>query len=353
MNPVLAEPGRRGVYLLLWLPVAALLVAALRLVGAYSWLEAAFLVTPLVLGYAFVCPGAYYVCRAQPLHLAGLPGLIGTHVATAGLTAALWVVLGGAWAYVLQTLGLLPPSDDAYVHAAPILFGAFLLIFLLCSTLFYLLISHEASRDFERRALEVQVLSRDAELKTLRAQIHPHFLFNALNSINALVKSDPDGARRVCVLLADFLRQSLTVGGHETITLDDELSLVEKLLSIETVRFGDRLRYRIEADAQARACLVPPLVLQPLVENAVTHGVAHLLEGGEIRVRALRRGDRLELWVENPRDAEAPTRHGAGVGLDNVRKRLAALFGDDGQMSVQRDAERFSVALQLPARAIS
>ena len=125
---------------------------------------------------------------------------------------------------------------------------------------------------------------------------------------------------------------------------------IEKLLSIETVRFGERLRYRVDADAAARACLVPPLLLQPLVENAVTHGIAHLLEGGEIRLSAVRRGGRLELRVENPRDPEAPARRGAGVGLDNVRKRVLALFGDDGQMSVRREAGRFGVTLQFPVR---
>ena len=137
-----------------------------------------------------------------------------------------------------------------------------------------------ASQAAERRALQFEIASREAELRALRAQIHPHFLFNSLNSINALIAARPEEARRLCVRLGDFLRRSLTFGSREAIPLAEELDLAEQLLSIEKVRFGERLSHAIVADEAARACTVPPLLLQPLVENAVTHGIAQLLEGG-------------------------------------------------------------------------
>jgi hypothetical protein len=350
MNPVLAGRGRRVAYLLLWLPVAALLVALLRFADAFGWRDGLLVVLPLTAVYAFVCLGVYYLCRARPLHLAALPGLVGTQLGAAAITASIWIACGGAWARLLEALELLPDGAARYLRVTPVLFGVGVLLFLWAAVVYYLLISYEASREAEHRALEFQVLSRDAELKNLRAQIHPHFLFNALNSISALVTRDPDGARRLCVLLADFLRQSLTFGGREAIALREELALAEKLLSIETVRFGARLRYRVLADGAAGACLVPPLLLQPLVENAVTHGIAHLLDGGEIVLRARRDQGRLELSVENPRDPEAPASRGAGVGLANVRKRVAAVYGPEGQVAVAREPDAFRVELSLPAR---
>ena len=116
----------------------------------------------------------------------------------------------------------------------------------------------------------------------MRAQIHPHFLFNSLNSIVALIGSDAAEARRMSLLLADFLRTSLKVSSMESIPLAEELALLGKYLDIERIRFGSRLLVRLEIDEESRTCLIPPLLLQPLIENAVNHGIAHRIEGGEI-----------------------------------------------------------------------
>jgi two-component system sensor histidine kinase AlgZ len=212
-----------------------------------------------------------------------------------------------------------------------------------------MIVAFEASREAERRALEFEIASREAELRALRAQIHPHFLFNSLNSINALIAAKPEEARQLCVRLADFLRRSLTVGSRETIPLAEELDLAEQLFSIEKVRFGNRLSHAVVADDIARACAVPPLVLQPLVENAVTHGIAQMLDGGEIRIEAERRGEELRITIVNPRDAETPGRKGTGIGLQNVKRRLFALHGDAAEVRVVPGDSSFRVELRLPA----
>jgi LytS/YehU family sensor histidine kinase len=151
--------------------------------------------------------------------------------------------------------------------------------------------------------------------------------------------------------LADFLRRSLTVGARESIPLAEELDLAVQLLAIEKVRFGERLSHVVVADEAARACPVPPLLLQPLVENAVTHGIAQLLDGGEIRIEAERRGDELRIAVTNPRDPEAPARKGTGIGLQNVRRRLAALHGDGALVEARPGEAVFRVELRLPSGA--
>jgi LytS/YehU family sensor histidine kinase len=207
----------------------------------------------------------------------------------------------------------------------------------------------ESSREAERRALQFEIASREAELRALRAQLHPHFLFNSLNSINALIAARPEEARRLCVRLADFLRRSLALGAREAIPLAEELDLALQLLAIEKTRFGERLCHELGVEDDARACPVPPLLLQPLVENAVTHGIAHVLEGGTIRVAASRGARRLTILVENPCDADRPRGRGAGVGIANVRARLGALHGTEARLDATEQNGLWRVELTMPA----
>ncbi|HEV3484576.1 MAG TPA: histidine kinase, partial [Vicinamibacterales bacterium] len=199
-----------------------------------------------------------------------------------------------------------------------------------------------------RQGLRGEVLAREAELRSLRAQIDPHFLFNSLHSISALTAVDAAGARRMCLMLADFLRESLALGAETRIPLARELALVERFLSIERIRFGERLQMSIDPDA-AGACLVPPLILQPIVENAVTHGVAHVLDGGTIRIAALCSGSTLSIAVENPCDPARPRRSGAGLGLSNVRARLQALHGMEGRLTAAEHEGVWRVDISMPA----
>jgi LytS/YehU family sensor histidine kinase len=152
----------------------------------------------------------------------------------------------------------------------------------------------------------------------------------------------------MAVLLADFLRDTVSVGSRERIPLADELRLIERFLAIERVRFGDRLGVDVARDPAAETCAVPPLLLQPLVENAVTHGIAGLIEGGTIAIATRRDGARLAIAIENPCDPARRSSRGAGVGLDNVRRRLAAAFGDDAWLAATEREGRFRVELTLP-----
>ena len=210
------------------------------------------------------------------------------------------------------------------------------------------MLAYETAREAERQRLELEVLTREAELRALRAQIDPHFLYNSLNSISALTGADPAGARRMCVLLGDFLRNTLSVSEHREIPLAQELALADRFLDIEQVRFGSRLRIERQIDGSATACRVPALILQPLVENAVAHGIASLLDGGTIRLDVSRRNGSLTIEIENPRDADAPARKTPGVGLENVRRRLAATFGTAARLQTREAPDRFSVELELP-----
>jgi hypothetical protein len=349
MHPILAERRRLWAYLAAWGLLGALLTALVALAAPFAWVEATVFTFPLALLYAFVGLASFWVCQAAPLSRSHLGRVLGTQLVAAAISATLWLAAGRGWAFLLERSGLFPGLAARQREAAPLLLGLGIALFLLAAALHYLLVAVESSQEAERRALQLEIASREAELRALRAQIHPHFLFNSLNSINALIAAQPEEARRLCVRLADFLRHSLTVGSRETIPLAEELDLAERLLAIEKVRFGPRLAHEVKADDAARACLVPPLVLQPLVENAVTHGIAQRLDGGTVRVEAERRGERLLVVVENPRDAETPGRKGTGIGLQNVRRRLAALYGSEADLRILPAPESFRVELRLPA----
>jgi LytS/YehU family sensor histidine kinase len=155
----------------------------------------------------------------------------------------------------------------------------------------------------------------------------------------------------MCLLLADFLRDTLALGAQARIPLASELALVRRFLAIEQVRFGDRLRVEVAAPPDAEACVVPPLLLQPLVENAVTHGIAHVLEGGTVTVRAERRPVSLVVVVENPCDRDRPAGRGTGLGLRNVRARLLSEYGDDAVLQAGELDGRYVSRVELPLRS--
>jgi two-component system sensor histidine kinase AlgZ len=174
-------------------------------------------------------------------------------------------------------------------------------------------------------------------------------LFNSLNSISALTSSDPARAREMCILLAEFLRMTLGLGEKSSIPLSEELSLIHRFLAIEKVRFGSRLQMTEDVAEECKTILVPPLLLQPLIENAVAHGVANLPDGGSIRLAADCQAGRLSILVENTFDAESTPAHRGGIGLQNVRQRLEARYQKSASMRVTADASRFQVNLSLPA----
>src|SRR4029077_13334472 len=209
-------------------------------------------------------------------------------------------------AYLLSQVHSFQGLAQKFAPQGPLLFAAGFMLYCLAVASHYVILEIEQSRAAQARALGTSILARDAELKALKAQINPHFLFNSLNSISALTSIDAARAREMCILLADFLRLTLGLGEKALVPLREELELLQRFLAIEKVRFGERLHIDADIDAQAEACLLPPLLLQPIVENAIIHGIATLPAGGTVRLAAECNGGRLHLSVENSVDPDAP-----------------------------------------------
>ncbi len=346
MHPVLARLGRIAAYLAAWVAVGLLLSFSLAR-QEVGMLDAAAFIVPTFVLYAFVCLSAWYVCRAVPVTTGGVTTLVAVSGAAALVSGLLWLGLAELWRLALRLVGA-DGAADAGAAEEPFLFAAAVILFLLVLSVHHVALANEAAREAERQRLEFQVATRDAELRALRAQLNPHFLYNSLNSISALTSANPDGARRMCVLLGDFLRNTLKVSALDRHALVDELALVDAYVSIEQVRFGDRLTVERAVDQAALACRVPPLVLQPLLENAIGHGIANLLDGGTIRFTVARHDDRVIITVDNPRDPDVVPRRRGGVGLENVRRRVLTAYGDRGRFEALATPDRFRVELNLP-----
>jgi len=185
---------------------------------------------------------------------------------------------------------------------------------------------------------KLQAAAREAEMRTLKAQINPHFLFNGLNNIRALVMEDPARARAMMTHLSDLLRYSIQLNGTEQVPLARELEIVEHYLQLEAMQLEERLRYTLDVDPAALTVPIPPMTLQLLVENAIKHGIAPRPEGGCVALTAqLAAGAQLHVAVRNTGHYHPPATGHSGVGLRNARERLALLFGPTATLTLTDD----------------
>jgi hypothetical protein len=346
MHPILVSRNGLAVYLGFWSLIALLLATAYASASAASYLQALVVVGPLVIFYGFVCLSAWYVCRAAPMNAASIGRILMTQLASSAVTTFIWLLTWEAWTRMLE--GSYADAVEQYHSQLPLLIAAGVLLFWSAAMFHYLLIAFENSRSAIARGLGLEVMAREAELKALRAQIDPHFLFNSLNSISALTTTDPKGAREMCILLAAFFRNCVRLGNEERVPLEQELAMVRNYLDIEKIRCGSRLTTEIDIGEECDSCWVPPLILQPLVENAVRHGIHSRTGGGSVCLAANCTQDALVLSIENPFDDDATGAPGTGVGLVNVKQRIRALFNKEADLVTSNTDGVFRVELHLP-----
>ena len=238
-------------------------------------------------------------------------------------------------------------------------FGYFVDYLIFCGCFFSIhglaLVRGQWQRERQNRLLEAQTLNLTLELEqqrlaAIQAQLEPHFLFNALSAISALVRTDDKRTALSAISrLSDLLRYALTVSRRDWVTLSDELSFVGHYLELQKLRYGDRLSIRIEADPVVTAdheC--PPLLLQPLVENALRHGVETHQSRAEVTIRVLREAENLRITIDNPLPASATANPGLGLGLASTRDRLRLRYGEAVSLATSTNDGRFVVTLVLP-----
>lgn len=224
-----------------------------------------------------------------------------------------------------------------------------LLIFFLAGWVMYY--NREQYEEHKRRD-ELNSIARETELNNLRQQLQPHFIFNTLNSISALAATNSEGSRKMIQQLSDFLRGTLKNEKHEWVSLQHELEHLQLYLSIEEVRFGNRLKTEIHCDEGVEKMMLPPLLLQPLVENAIKFGLYDTLGAVTITFHASRQGQNLALSLTNP--FEGTVNHkskGTGFGLTSAKRKLYLLYGRNDLLQVKTDEGQFTVNVTIPQPA--
>jgi LytS/YehU family sensor histidine kinase len=211
----------------------------------------------------------------------------------------------------------------------------------------------EEEKDVKERKNTLEKSVREAELYKLRQQLSPHFLFNSLNSINALIHSRPDEARRMVHQLSDFLRGTLKQEEDHFVTLKEELNYLKLYLDIEKVRFGHRLKVEFDTREDALDCKMPPMLLQPLLENAIKFGLYGTTGEAKIGLRARIIDHYLVIAIMNPYDPDMQMPEGTGFGLKSIRRRLYLLFGRDDLVEINQDKNVFVVIFRIPQFTVS
>jgi two-component system LytT family sensor kinase len=269
------------------------------------------------------------------------------------LTGSVTIVL---WLFVTRPLvrAMVPEKEDYDLFWHTVLVfrvAAGVLIFFVVTLIYYLYLSATQLAEKASRQAQLEAQVREGELKMLRAQINPHFLFNSLNSMSSLTLTDPMKAREMILKLSDFMRYSLSSHNEQPVTLQNEMESLRLYLEIEKVRFGERLIIEEYIQPECLTALLPGMLLQPLYENAVKHGVYESTETVVIRTSAHKENGLVVISVSNNIDPESVvTRKGAGIGLINVRSRLELFFGEKADLTVTRKDDSFNVTVKFPYR---
>jgi sensor histidine kinase YesM len=346
LNPVLRNTRNRIVYLLIWVIIT---VAHTILLHFYYNISFYYAIIDGVIYNAcflFFGLGIWYIVRYNDFELKKLMSLIAGHAVSAAFIISMWLGISGFLvSLIIKDMSYTTISNQLF--PARIIYG--LLYYIVIVLVYYLFVYYQNFQDKIRQEASIATRYKEAELNALKSQINPHFIFNSLNSISAMTLSDPARAQEMIVKLSDFFRLTLKKGNQHLTSLRNELQFTELYFEIEKIRFGDKLKVRIEVPDSYGHLQVPHLILQPLLENAIKHGVQESLKSVEVTLSGSHSEDFLYLILKNCFDQDLKVR-GEGIGLNNIRERLRLIYGMSDLLRIDTDHEKheFIVHLKIP-----
>ncbi len=300
--------------------------------------------------FALLGVGLWYMVRFSGNQINGFVKNLSYHLTGCAFTILIWQFVS------YSLLRLLFENDDIFMNflaeALVVKVVTGILIYFLLISVDYLILNFEEMQEQVAHEASLSAMLRDAELNMLRSQIRPHFLFNSLNSVSSLTLSNPQAAQDMIIKLSEFMRHSLTLGAETMNSLDDELYNAGLYLEIEKVRFSDRMKIEKSIDPKCGKMMLPAMILQPLLENAVKHGVNTMLTTCIITLKAECTESNLSISISNNFDPDAVPRKGTGTGLSNVKKRMVAIYGRSDLLTSKINDEIFEVKLQIPVQKV-
>jgi sensor histidine kinase YesM len=268
------------------------------------------------------------------------------HLGTGAISIVIWYVASSS------ALSYLFRNSEEYLEflnaSAPWRFAMGLFYYLITIFIYYLYISFRNMEEKIAQEAELKGLIRETELNLLKSQINPHFLFNSLNSMSSLTMTNPEKAQEMIIKLSDFLRYSIGQKEKQLVSLQDELHNINLYLDIEKTRFGDKLNFSIEVPESCRTKQLPNMILQPLIENAIKHGVYESTEPITIWVACEEEGNSMKITIKNDFDPESRSKKGTGMGLKNIQNRMKIIYQADYLMKVSRSDKIFTVSVSFP-----
>ena len=328
--------------------VSASVAALISITLDVDLLDSTVLVMPLyILLLIFIVPN-YYSCRGLPIRETPWLVLLGSHLLILGVGTGMWMLAGEAYSRLLDSFVEQARWVSIFERSLYINLSIVIIQFEIVALIHYLYLALEATKNLQQAALKQKLLISQAELQTLKATVHPHFLFNSLNTLSNITLSTPEAAHRFCLLIAEFLRYSVAYSKKNSAALSEELEHIQNYLGIERERFGDRLETSFEIDDSLLETKVPPLILFPVVENAIKHGIDSCIEGGLLAIVVREQEGSLVFEVRNPVDELGRKLKGTGHGLASVKQRLKTRHGEKALLKVERDNGTFIAKIYLP-----
>ncbi|MBV1776137.1 histidine kinase [Burkholderiaceae bacterium DAT-1] len=348
LHPLINDLRKAGWYAGLWTLAGGALAGLLRFLGFADKQGALNFALPLALVFGVVALSAWYVCRSFP-HAQRAPArMIVAFTGSAAVSGLIWLGMCLAWNAAGASMGWPGGFVRMTAELETLLFALGAGLYMMSLLAHDALLAVSRLHEIARTEAEARVLARDAELKLLRTQIDPHFLFNSLNSISALTAIDPAGARAMAIDLAGFFRNTIALASEPLIPLSREIELCRQFAAIEQRRFGDKLNVTFDIDQAAEVALLPPMTLQPLLENAIKHGIRTLDVAGMVSIVARVQDGWLHLRVSNPVGEDAMPASGTGTGLNNIRERLKRSVGERFRLQAARKEAGWQVDITLP-----
>jgi two-component system LytT family sensor kinase len=347
-NPFLAKKEYIVPYASIWILIAGVQMAVLYF---FSDQELGIAIIDSVIFnaiYAALGLSVWYAVRYYDSSSAATLDILLYHLATAAVALGAW--LAGGYFLLMVSLPEFENYKTFLDSSLPWRAISGLLIYSVMVLIYYLYINAEDSKLRKKKEAELKLQVREAEIDRLKAQINPHFLFNSLNSISSLTISHPANAREMVVKLSSFLRYSLEFKENELTKLPVELDHIQLYLEIEKIRFGDRLKFDFDNFSFCQDCLVPNMILQPLYENAIKHGVYESLEPIDIHTGMKMENDFLIVSIKNSFDPDSTPRPGKGIGLQNVRNRMSLIYQAENLVYINKTLNTFEVVLYIPQK---
>ena len=348
MHPLLRSPKLFAITLLFWLPVAGGIIALQKIISGSAWTPLVAIMAPPLFILLFILLSTWYLCKSIELNRSNFLYLIGQHLLAAISVIIIWLFIAMVYSEMLVIVSGVLEWRQIFNNALPLLSIISLLFYFISIFFNYLALAIEKMQTIERRALESKLAATAAELRALQATVHPHFLFNSLTALTSLIKIAPEKAEASCKKLSDFLRYSLKYTQYDYVPMREEISGIQDYLSIERIRLGERLKTNMQIDPAIQDERIPPLILLPLIENGIKHGVSRQILGGELLLTVKDAGDMLNIMIKNPREENNIADYGEGLGLSTLRKKLKSVYGSNFTLKIDNNTSSFIVHLSIP-----